>query len=75
MFPMEHEKTRYARSTNQPPLVHGLYISKEEIELLDQHLDYFGHCPASQMQFAFPAHTTPWREANIPIVLGTDPVL
>ena len=73
MFPMERMKKLGMLDLPTSRLwVHGLYVSKEEIELLDQHLDYFGHCPASQMQFAFPAHTIPWREANIPIVLGTD---
>ena len=73
LFPMERMKKLGLLDLPTNRLwVHGLYISEKEIDLLDKTRDYFGHCPASQMQFAFPAHVTPWRKAKIPIVLGTD---
>ena len=52
--------------------VHGLFISKEELQSLDPLLDTLGHCPSAQMQFGFPAYTNAWRAKGLKIVLGTD---
>ena len=52
--------------------VHGLFISKEDLDGINSDLDYLGHCPSAQMQFGFPAHVNSWRTKNLKVVLGTD---
>ncbi|MBM75820.1 MAG: hypothetical protein CMK59_10505 [Proteobacteria bacterium] len=52
--------------------VHGLFLSQQEIDRLNPSYDYLGHCPGSQMQFAFPAPLNLWRQNNLKIVIGTD---
>lgn len=53
-------------------LVHSLFVTESDIALLDPQRHVMAYCPLSQIQFAFPAHITPWREAGIPIQIGTD---
>ncbi len=52
--------------------VHGLYLTETELDALNPELDYLGHCPSAQMQFAFPAHIHSWRKRGLKVVVGTD---
>ena len=53
-------------------LVHSLYVTHEDISHLNPEQHTLAYCPLSQIQFAFPAHIEPWRQAGIPIQVGTD---
>ena len=53
-------------------LVHSLFVTEEDIALLDPKRHVLAYCPLSQIQFAFPAHIAPWYRAGIPIQIGTD---
>jgi 5-methylthioadenosine/S-adenosylhomocysteine deaminase len=53
-------------------IVHGLYISDHDTDLLDPSRHVLGYCPFSQLQFAFPLPLDSWRSRNIPIVVATD---
>ena len=53
-------------------LVHGLYVDKADLELLDPARHLLVHCPWSQVQFGFPARVGWWREAGLSMALGTD---
>lgn len=53
-------------------LVHSLFVTEEDIALLNPERHVLAYCPLSQIQFAFPAHINPWRKAGIPIQIGTD---
>lgn len=52
--------------------VHGLFVSKEDLQFVNPEFDSLGHCPSAQMQFGFPAYVNSWRTKNLNIVLGTD---
>lgn len=53
-------------------MVHGLYVSEADLDLLDPDLHRLGHCPAAQSQFDFPADEVTWRQRGLKVVLGTD---
>lgn len=53
-------------------LVHGLFVSKKDIALLNPERHMLVHCPWSQVQFGFPAAERAWLDAEIPLALGTD---
>lgn len=53
-------------------VVHGIYARDEDFELLDPERDVAVHCPASQLQFAFPADIGRWQDAGFAVALGTD---
>jgi len=56
----------------QSMLVHGLYVSNDEINALPQDRVALGYCPASQAQFDFPADVFAWESAGVKTALGTD---
>jgi 5-methylthioadenosine/S-adenosylhomocysteine deaminase len=53
-------------------LVHGIFISREELQLLDAQRHALGFCPYSAVQFCFPANVKAWEEAKIPWIAATD---
>jgi len=53
-------------------LVHGLFVSRHDLSLLDGDRHRLVHCPWSQVQFGFPAPERAWLDADIPLALGTD---
>lgn len=53
-------------------MVHALYLSTAELDLLDGDRHTLGFCPAAQSQFDFPNPVQTWRERGLPVVLGTD---
>ncbi|MCO4772241.1 MAG: amidohydrolase family protein [Deltaproteobacteria bacterium] len=53
-------------------LVHGLFVSRHDIALLNADRHMLVHCPWSQVQFGFPAPERAWLDAGIPLALGTD---
>jgi 5-methylthioadenosine/S-adenosylhomocysteine deaminase len=53
-------------------LVHGLYAHLGDLSGLDPTRVVLGHCPASQMQYCFPAYTSGWRVAGFKMAVGTD---
>jgi 5-methylthioadenosine/S-adenosylhomocysteine deaminase len=53
-------------------LVHGLFVSDEDLALLDPARHVLGYCPFSQLGFGFPADLARWSRAKIPWVVGTD---
>jgi 5-methylthioadenosine/S-adenosylhomocysteine deaminase len=53
-------------------VVHAIYVRDEDLDLLDRERDIVVHCPASQLQFAFPADIGRWQDAGYAVALGTD---
>lgn len=53
-------------------LVHGIFVDGADLFALDPKRDVLAHCPASQMQYCFPAWAAGWRKAGFRVVLGTD---
>ena len=53
-------------------LVHGIFVAEEEIAGLDPARHSLGFCPFSQLQFCFPTNIAAWKQAGIPIQIGTD---
>ncbi|MEC7241881.1 MAG: amidohydrolase family protein [Myxococcota bacterium] len=53
-------------------IVHALFVSGQELDLLDPEMDVLGHCPFAQAQFAFPAPLSSWVQRNLSVALGTD---
>ncbi|MFT5587046.1 MAG: 5-methylthioadenosine/S-adenosylhomocysteine deaminase [Cognaticolwellia sp.] len=53
-------------------MVHALYLSEAELDLLDGDRHTLGYCPAAQSQFDFPNPVERWRTLGLPVVLGTD---
>ncbi len=53
-------------------LVHGLFVSDEDLSMLDPRKHVLGFCPSSQARFGFPADLPRWQRAGIPWVVGTD---
>ena len=53
-------------------MVHALYLSGAELDLLDGDRHTLGYCPAAQSQFDFPNPVQRWRSRGLPVVLGTD---
>lgn len=53
-------------------LVHGVYVSDKDLELLDKQNHTMGFCPFSQLQFLFPAQVANWTDAGIPWLVATD---
>ena len=53
-------------------LVHSMYLSESDINLLRPDRHTLGLCPASAVQFGFPCHYAGWRAAGLPVALGTD---
>ena len=59
-------------STPQALLVHLLYANAAEIAALDPARTTLVYCPASQLQYCFPAPVGRWRELGRTWVVGTD---
>ncbi|MCA9568418.1 MAG: amidohydrolase family protein, partial [Myxococcales bacterium] len=53
-------------------LVHALYADRADLEGLDPARVALGFCPASQIQYCFPAYTRGWRALGQRVVIGTD---
>lgn len=53
-------------------LVHAIYTSQADLELLDATRHTLGYCPFSQFIFAFPAHVTRWQEQGLRWIAATD---
>lgn len=53
-------------------LVHVLYADRAELDGLDPDRIALGHCPASQIQYCFPAYLAGWRALGQRVVIGTD---
>ncbi|MDP6933038.1 MAG: amidohydrolase family protein [Myxococcota bacterium] len=53
-------------------LVHGLFVSHQDIALLDPARQLLVYCPFAQLQFGYPAHVDAWRRAGVPVAVGTD---
>ena len=53
-------------------LVHGIYVSASDLELLDRDNHTLGFCPYSQLQFSFPAHVSSWTDAGLKWLVATD---
>jgi len=53
-------------------LAHGLFVRTGDRSALRADRDVLVHCPLAQSQFAFPAHVPAWRDAGLPMALGTD---
>jgi 5-methylthioadenosine/S-adenosylhomocysteine deaminase len=53
-------------------LVHGQFVHAADLAGLDPARDVLGYCPASQIQYCFPASVRDWRDAGFDVVLGTD---
>lgn len=53
-------------------LVHGLFVSDEDVMLLDPERHVMGHCPWSQMRFGFPGDVDSWSQAGLMLAVGTD---
>lgn len=66
------EREGWLRHTPQALLVHLLYADRRDIERLDPDRTTLVYCPASQLQYNFPASTARWRELGRPWVIGTD---
>lgn len=53
-------------------LIHGIYISDEDLAKLDPARHTLGFCPYSQLIFNFPAAVQHWQDAGIPWFVATD---
>lgn len=53
-------------------LVHGIYVSSDDLELLDRDNHTLGFCPFSQLQFVFPAQVSAWTDAGMRWLVATD---
>ncbi|MDX1383979.1 MAG: amidohydrolase family protein, partial [Thermoanaerobaculia bacterium] len=53
-------------------LAHCIYVSRQELELLDPARDHLVFCPHSQLVFGFPADPLVWEEGGVPWVMATD---
>jgi 5-methylthioadenosine/S-adenosylhomocysteine deaminase len=53
-------------------LVHGVFVSDDDLQMLDSKRTVLGFCPHSQLVFAFVANIQAWDRAGIPWVVGTD---
>lgn len=53
-------------------LIHGIYISKADLAMLDPARHTLGFCPYSQLIFNFPARVSAWSEAKLPWFVATD---
>jgi len=53
-------------------MVHGLFVSGEDIDRLTPGSEFLGHCPYAQAQFSYPAPIDAWLERSIDVVVGTD---
>lgn len=60
------------RDANRMLLVHMLFVSDAEVELLSPRRHVVGVCPTSQSIFAFPAEIALFAAAGVPVALGTD---
>lgn len=52
--------------------VHGLYLTRAELEKIADGDGLLGFCPASQALFEFPAPLDLWQELGLSVALGTD---
>ncbi len=53
-------------------LVHGIFLSQQDLALLDPTRHTLGFCPYSQLQFSFPADVQGWQAAGVPWLVATD---
>lgn len=53
-------------------LVHGIFLSRDDLKLLDPTRHTLGFCPYSQLQFSFPADVQGWQAAGVPWLVATD---
>ena len=53
-------------------LVHSLFVTEKDLQLLSGTSAILGYCPFSQAQFCFPAALHRWVNAGFELMLGTD---
>lgn len=53
-------------------LVHSMFLTQQDLALLQPAKHVLGLCPASAVQFGFPCTYPGWREAGLDVALGTD---
>ena len=53
-------------------LVHGLYVSGDDLDRLDPARDVLGFCPYSQLVFGFEARVDLWQGGGFRVAAGTD---
>ena len=53
-------------------LIHSIYMSDEDFELLDPQRHFLGFCPYSQLIFEFPADVQRWHAHGLPWFAATD---
>lgn len=53
-------------------LVHGLYVTDQDLARLDGRRHLLGLCPHSQLEFGFPAAVDRWQAARLPWLVATD---
>ncbi len=53
-------------------LVHGIFVSREDLARLSPERHTLGFCPYSQLIFSLPADVAAWQESGIPWVVATD---
>lgn len=53
-------------------LVHGLFVTHQDLKRLHPSRHVLGYCPFSQLQFDYPAQLESWRRAGLSFALGTD---
>ena len=53
-------------------MVHGIFMTQEDLGLLDPSRHTLGFCPFSQLQFSFPADVLRWSRAGASWIVATD---
>lgn len=53
-------------------LVHAIFTSKDDMNLLSPNIHTLGYCPFSQLIFALPAHVHRWQEHQLQWIVATD---
>lgn len=53
-------------------LVHGIFLSREDLALLSPERHTLAFCPYSQVQFCFPADVARWEHERLPWIVATD---
>lgn len=66
------QREGWLQSAPHALLVHLLYADRADIERLDPERTTLVYCPASQLQYCFPAPVARWRELGRSWVIGTD---
>ncbi|MEM1347634.1 MAG: amidohydrolase family protein, partial [Myxococcota bacterium] len=53
-------------------MVHAIFMTHEDLDVLDPRRHALCFCPYSQLIFNFPAHVPSWEERGLPWVVATD---